>query len=81
MSILCRLVRHEPMRDRTLIDLGRMTQRGHCKRCGAPMERDPDSPWRLLDGDQANERIDSATAEGRSELRRMAAGRRGGVRA
>ncbi|HXS50490.1 MAG TPA: hypothetical protein VN713_10235 [Sphingomicrobium sp.] len=81
MNILCRLLRHEPMRDKALLDLDQMRQRGHCKRCGAAMERDPRSPWRVVSGDEADEWIDSATREGRSELRRMAAGRRGGVRA
>lgn len=79
MNILCRLLRHEPMRDKALLDLGDMRQRGHCKRCGVAMERDPRSPWRQLHIEAANEPIDAGTPEGRSELRRMAAGRRGQV--
>jgi hypothetical protein len=73
MKLLCRIGRHVPLRDKALLDLKQMRQNGHCKRCGAPMERDPESPWRLKDAASTNPMIDSTTREGRSELRRVAA--------
>lgn len=81
MTLLCRLLRHEPQRGEALIDLDHMKHKGHCKRCGVPMERDPGTPWRVVGRDEAKDRVDSATWQGRSELRRMAAVRRGGLRA
>jgi len=71
--------RHAPRRDRALLDLDLMIYKGHCKRCGVPMERSSASAWRLQDGDSAGGPIESATKEGRAELRLMASVRRAGM--
>jgi len=47
MSILCRLTGHLPLRDNQLIDIDGMKQHACCKRCGAMLEREPGTPWRL----------------------------------
>lgn len=47
MRFLCRFGRHSPVRDKQLIDVDEMRQETHCKRCGAPMERESGTPWRL----------------------------------
>jgi len=48
MRFMCRLGRHSPLRDKQLIDISDMRQETHCKSCGAPMEREAGSPWRVL---------------------------------
>jgi hypothetical protein len=75
-KLLCRMGRHVPLRDTALIDLREMRQSGRCKRCGAPMERDRESPWRLQDSGSAGQPIESAAREGRSERRAVAATQR-----
>lgn len=59
MRLLCRIGRHQPLRDKARLDLQEMRQNGHCKRCGAAMERDANSPWRLKLAGAANQPADS----------------------
>ena len=49
MSLLCRMGHHAPARKKALIDLDDLKQESCCKRCGAPMQRDFGSAWRLQD--------------------------------
>ena len=59
MKLLCRMGRHRPLRDKARLDLQDMRQNGHCRRCGVPMEREPNSPWRLKHAHAANQQGDS----------------------
>jgi hypothetical protein len=47
MHLMCRFGRHSPLRDKQLIDMSDMRQETACKRCGAPMERQAGTPWRV----------------------------------
>jgi hypothetical protein len=47
MHLMCRFGRHSPLRDKQLIDITDMRQETPCKRCGAPMERQAGTPWRV----------------------------------
>jgi hypothetical protein len=47
MPLMCWFGRHVPVRSRALLDLNDYTQETHCKRCGAPMERESGGGWRI----------------------------------
>jgi hypothetical protein len=49
MSWLCRLGHHSPKRKSALIVIDDLKQETYCKRCGAPMQREFASSWRLQD--------------------------------
>jgi hypothetical protein len=47
MRFLCRFGRHAPVRTQSLLDPNDMKRRTHCRRCGAPMVREPESGWQV----------------------------------
>ena len=49
MRMLCRIGHHSPARSKALIDLKDLRQETRCKACGAAMERELGSAWRLQD--------------------------------
>ena len=63
MRILCRFGRHSPVRTQSLIDAYDLKRRTHCKRCGVPMIREPQTGWQV---EAVGDACESADGEDKS---------------